>query len=397
MPAVTQAGTDMKPRSNGDAAAADQGALSLAVTGLMEVDALAGRVASRLHTQFPDDLINVTMVGGDGTLAVRATYGNRTMAMSSLTFPIAGGIGGLVVRERRMVAVQTYGESAATRPFIDLMVEQEGIRAAAGVPILVNNQALGVIFLGRRGEAEIPDADLDVLQDTARSVAPLVGASVQMSLAVEAARSEERNRLAIHLHDQLMPLLFAIGASVRRTRETMARPARDTLAQLSQLEELTASANALARSAMTEWGPLPRAQKLAVSLKSVCDRFTVLTGIPVSLGFVGHQRVVDAAVLETLVAVAIEALNNVAKHSPAASVAVTVTTGPDEVTMAVLDDGPGLPPTFEARSITDPSAGEHYGLANLAHRVSLLQGQFDVQNFEDGGVTVKASIPLGMP
>lgn len=367
----------------------------LATMGLVELDVLAARIVSRLHRDAARDLVNVTTLDEDGALVVRATLGSRTNRMIGMRFPVDVGIGGLAVSKGQTICVPDYEREGATREFRDVMVGGEGIRAAVAVPLVVNSQALGVLFLGRRDDEPIKSAHLRRLQDMAAAVAPLVGASMQLVHHLDTAITEERLRLANQLHDQVVPLLFFIGATARRAREKIQGDEREIVDLIESIERMAASANGIARGSIGSLGPMPEKQLPAVRIRATCDRLAALTEIPISLDVQGVPVVLTPAVIDTLDAAASEALNNVAKHAPTASVVVTLVYLPGEVSVTIMDDGVGLPPDFTLSSITDPGTGDHYGLASLSHRLRLQNGSLDVASNEDGGVTVKASLPTG--
>jgi signal transduction histidine kinase len=79
-----------------------------------------------------------------------------------------------------------------------------------------------------------------------------------------------------------------------------------------------------------------------------------------------------------------EALTNVVRHAPGASVRVAITTHAEQTLVAVVDDG-----------TSDPaSAHRGYGLAGLAERISLAGGVLETGPGQDGhGFRVAARLP----
>ena len=365
-------------------------ALSFDSLGLMEVDPLAAKIANRVHSVMTRDLVNVTILD-KRDLVVRATVGNRSDRMAGMRFPVHTGLGGLTVSERRTVAVSDYSGLEAPLPYLDMMVEEEGIRAAAGVPLLVDSEAVGLLFIGRRCGPFLP-SEIQLLRGISREAAPLFAASMQLERSVELAQAEERRRLASQLHEELIPLLFAIGAAARRTGELLPSEGTEAMTHAESIEAMASAANALARGALTSLVNANDEHDLMMRVKAVSARFSSLTGTPVSVGVTGTPIDLDHPATEVLTGAVVEALNNVAKHAPAASVAITLTYGLDAVTIAVLDDGDG---TAEA-TLPDLGAridGKHYGLASLARRLAQLDGRLAVRSNEDGGVTVRAQLP----
>ena len=82
-----------------------------------------------------------------------------------------------------------------------------------------------------------------------------------------------------------------------------------------------------------------------------------------------------------------EALVNSFKHSDGASQAVTMTSEGEDVSLEIVDDGPGI----DAQSIGDT---ETLGLIGMRERVEILGGRFAVTDRFPRGTRVSVSLPL---
>ena len=80
-----------------------------------------------------------------------------------------------------------------------------------------------------------------------------------------------------------------------------------------------------------------------------------------------------------------EALQNVAKHSSAEHVVLSVSRDRERVCLEVSDDGVGLSPRPE-------SAGR--GVQNMRDRIEAIDGEFELRVHPLGGTVVRASIPV---
>ena len=89
--------------------------------------------------------------------------------------------------------------------------------------------------------------------------------------------------------------------------------------------------------------------------------------------------------------IAQEAMNNVARHSGATSVDVSVRWADDHVTMRIHDDGHG----FDlAAAGPDTATGRGLGLLGMRERASLLGGGVRIDSHAGSGTTIEASLPL---
>jgi signal transduction histidine kinase len=79
-----------------------------------------------------------------------------------------------------------------------------------------------------------------------------------------------------------------------------------------------------------------------------------------------------------------EALTNVVKHANARRVTVALAQPNGSLTVEVNDDGCGF----------DPAAARGLGLAGLADRMSIVNGELTVDSGTGCGTTLRAQVPL---
>jgi signal transduction histidine kinase len=201
---------------------------------------------------------------------------------------------------------------------------------------------------------------------------------------VEVAVHEERQRLAEQLHDTVGAMLFTIGAGVRRLGVDLSDDP-DLLARLKVIERQTVEATAMFRESLQALHAPPDSLALAVSVRADARCFEERTGVPTRLVVADDLPALPASRASVLVAVVREALLNVEKHARAGAVLVNVFRTHGGVSVAVQDDGVGLPADWEAR------AG--LGFAAATGRLGRVGGRIRIDGNGDGGVTVRAWIP----
>ena len=94
-------------------------------------------------------------------------------------------------------------------------------------------------------------------------------------------------------------------------------------------------------------------------------------------------------------------LDNAREHASGSLVIVRLRLARDEIRLAVLDRGPGVPPErldriFERFYMADPSrrGGSGLGLAIAAEHASLLGGGIRARNRDDGGLEIELALPV---
>lgn len=201
----------------------------------------------------------------------------------------------------------------------------------------------------------------------------------------ELAAIEERNRLARDLHDSIKQNVFATALLVGAARAHLppdTLPAQTYLAEAEALaeqtrQELTALIRELRPARLEDKG-------LAVILHEYTEDWSRRMGIDVAMHVHG-ERVIALDVEESLFRVAQEALANIARHSRAAHVTISLMWDGARVRLVVADDGAG----FDVAR----ASGRGVGLASMRERVIAHNGSLHITGAA-GATTVEAAIPL---
>ncbi|HEX4702143.1 MAG TPA: sensor histidine kinase [Pseudonocardiaceae bacterium] len=242
---------------------------------------------------------------------------------------------------------------------------------------------------------------------------------VEMITELEAANARLEVALEenVGLHAQL--LTQAREAGVLDERQRMAREIHDTIAQgltgiitqLQAAEHVTDqpevhgrhldNAARLARESLTEARRSVRAMRpevlasaqLPEALRQVVAGWSGMNRAAAELTTTGTVTALHPEVEVTLLRIAQEALANVAKHSKAGRVRLTLSYFGDVVTLDVRDNGIGFDPA--AGSIDRPDGG--YGLAGMRQRVERLAGTLAIESEPGAGCALSASVPAIRP
>ena len=104
----------------------------------------------------------------------------------------------------------------------------------------------------------------------------------------------------------------------------------------------------------------------------------VLVGFGCASQIARHREALPLTVEEALFRVAQEALSNVARHSKATLVQITLTITDDTVSLAVLDNGQGF----------DPVLTRGTGILGMRERVETIGGRFHLESSPGNGTRV---------
>ncbi len=200
----------------------------------------------------------------------------------------------------------------------------------------------------------------------------------------EMATTQERNRLAREIHDNLGHYLTVVNVQIEAARAVLAADpakAQDALAKAQKLtrEGLTAVRQSV--SALRE-SPLDN--------QSLTEAILVLTaeirqaGIVAEFEQKGERRHLPPETKLALYRVAQEALTNVRKHAHASRVDVTLDFAANHlVKFTVRDNGVGSPVT--------PSGG--FGLIGIRERVQALGGELKMETAVGQGFVLGTAVP----
>jgi signal transduction histidine kinase len=199
----------------------------------------------------------------------------------------------------------------------------------------------------------------------------------------------ERNRIARELHDVVAHNVSVIAVQAgaariasqehpARANETLGlieRTARSTLAELRTLLGILRRADGERPSR----GPQPTLAHLDALVAHARD-----AGLRIEVRIDGSLEGLPATVDLSAYRIVQEALTNVIKHAPGASVHLLVRRNERTIDLVVVDDGPGAAP--------DPSGGQ--GLIGMHERAALVGGHLTAGAALGGGFRVRAQLPV---
>ncbi|MFZ2260109.1 MAG: sensor histidine kinase [Luteococcus japonicus] len=198
-------------------------------------------------------------------------------------------------------------------------------------------------------------------------------------LAMVRGQELERERLSRELHDEigqtLTYSLMAIEAASRELAEesTKVESAREAVRQaLAQVRELSTD---LRPGALTDLG-------LAAALRALATRHAEATGRTVSRDL-DPVDCLDSDAEMVVYRVAQESLTNVARHSGARNVSLSLHRVGDQVRLRVVDDGVGL-----------GSSPEGTGRRGMRERARSVGARLSVTSSPGGGTVVELDLPV---
>lgn len=209
---------------------------------------------------------------------------------------------------------------------------------------------------------------------------------------LEAARENERQRIARELHDEFGQMLTALRMDLTMLSRMISKtvdpvkqmPLIEKLSSTSQLVESTIRST---RRIITELRPAVLDELgLPTAILWQAQEFEDRTGIRCRIEALQHAVVLDEKSSTAIFRIFQEALTNVARHSGAAYVGVSAQVIDGFFVLKVADDGVGI-------SEDNLRNRGSYGLLGIRERVTALNGEFEIQKASRGGTELNISIP----
>ena len=307
------------------------------------------------------------------------------------------------------------------------LVKSYGVQAYACHPLMVQGRIIGTLSFGTKNRIRFAPEDLALMKTVADQVAT---AMERMELVQElqksqalleqkvrertreleiankglqqvpakliAAQEEERKRLAAELHDSIGQTLAALKYGIETVVALRDRGnGEGALQQLDRfipnlqraIDETRAIYTGLRPKSLEEMG-------LVATLQWFCREF---------MGFYPKHHVeleveIEEEPISETLKIAIfrivqEALNNVAKHSKAEWVDLSLLSNGNGIELILADDGIGM----DLRSIYSSTFAKTLGLTGMKERAELTGGSFSLESIPGEGTIVRVVWPLEMP
>jgi len=209
----------------------------------------------------------------------------------------------------------------------------------------------------------------------------------QQALAEQNARMQERARISRDLHDAISQNLFSLRALIDGLQTEIGTGAQATALQprIDLLEQTTNTMTREMRALLLEMRP-PQlvGLTLAEALEALAEAYTSRLGIAVTTSLA--PVFLSAAVEQTLLRIAQEALSNAARHANASLIALSLAAQDQKATLTVADNGRGM--DFVVRGTT-----HGLGLRLIQERVQELGGTFELESAPGRGTRLEICVP----
>lgn len=290
-----------------------------------------------------------------------------------------------VLREHKPLSFDNLADNPAFEKF-------NGMNSYTGIPILARGEVRGVFSLFANEKGAFGSDEMALLS----SIADHLGIGIDNSLLWEQSREsaalEERNRLARNLHDSVSQQLYSLTLMAGSTKK-----------MLEHGHDLDVVKNSVSRLGDTAHQALKEMRLLLYELRpAVLDSEGLVSALQHRVetveGRLGVKVDLQANELpdlpshmeDALYHIALEALNNIVKHSGSTRANIMFTSNGENITMEISDSGKGFNTDHYQKGL---------GLRNMRERGEMLGGEVEVVSIPGEGTHVRVrvkypSVPL---
>lgn len=345
-------------------------------------------IATRAREIVGADRAVVMVPGAAGDeLVTAAVSGPHSGAYRSLRLPIATDPGSLSVRVFRTGRSALTPDAARIAGQVGLPPEVP-VGAALAVPLGHGGQVLGVLTVIKHpGRGAFDSAMIHLLEPFASQASIALELGRRRAEAERLHLVEDRERIAKDLTVAVVNRLFGLGMDITATikivqREATARRLRRIVNELDDIvRQMQAAVFAIQPSATRG------DRSLRLRIQELIDTAAESVGLATTSRLNTYlDSALDEGTADHLLAVLREALSNVALHSGARHVTVTVDLRTDHLVARVEDDGTGIPKDAHGT-----------GLADMRARAKQLGGTCTTTARPGGGTVLIWQVPYPRP
>jgi ligand-binding sensor domain-containing protein/signal transduction histidine kinase len=324
----------------------------------------------------------------------RVSHGYSPETLKILEFARGEGAVGEVLATGRSVIVRQI-EMDTFRPEVQEALIKEGIRSFVHLPIVVDHKVVGVFNVAFTHPNLIGDDTTRLFSALAHRASISIANMELFEQTKDLAVMEERNRLARDLHDSAKQKAFAALAQLGTAKGVLNANGHENgngngnghsaSIHLSEAENLVSDVIQELTFLVQEIYPIALQEKgLTVALREYIYEWENRNDIAMQFN-TRNERRLPLEIEQAIYRVTQETLANVARHSHAHRVDVSLVYNDDSLQLSVSDDGCGFD--------TNPKS-QGMGLRSIRERIASIRGTVQIQSAPGQGTRILVQAPI---
>ena len=355
--------------------------VGMEISSLLELDRILTSVIEKARELLEGEAACLCLLDAEGHLIPRATSGPFGLAAADwATAGPTAGVGPFLGNP------PGCGHVACEQHCSPIRGELQLSRIVA--TLKRGERLIGTLCVIARSPKGFSSREMDLLQ----------GLAGQAAIAIENARLheqlrsltllEERERIAMDLHDGIIQSIYAVGLNLEGCAELVIDDSREVRAQLDRAVD---DLNDVIKGIRNYISNLRHGSCDGRGLReAIADALKVLkvnSSMEVEVIEEGVCEELDREQVAQLSHIAQEALANVLKHARASSVTVRLLSSDHGLTLSIQDNGVG----FDHQVV---ELGSGHGLRNMAERARALGATLSVNTAKGSGTEIAVQMPV---
>ena len=366
-------------------------AVALNVSALLTLGELLPHVVQLVRETFGYHTVSVFMTDENERELVLQAVDTVDESVPARRFRMKIGSEGIVGHVAGTGLPWMTGDVSKDPFYTNLGFESVQTRSELVMPIKQGDVVVGVLDLHSIEYDAFDDIDMLIAQTLANQLAVAIENARIFDETRDMAVLEERNRMAMEIHDTLSQGFTGIVIQLEAGEDSMEEDPERSREHISVAKGIARECLSEARRSV--WDLLPEVLErnpLDVIIADEVQRFDETVEGSAEFTLLGARRELSAATQAAILRICQESLTNISKYAEAGEVRVALDFELDAVTLTVSDDGVGFDP--EGIRIGGGQGG--FGLTGMRQRARLLRGDVDIISSPGNGTVVKAKIPI---
>jgi two-component system, NarL family, sensor histidine kinase DevS len=355
------------------------------ISGVLEIAEVLQLIVDRVRDLVGAQYAALGIVNENGEIIEFITSGITAAKRHAIgDLPHGRGLLGLIIRENRSYRIP---DIAAHPESYGFPAQHPAMRSFLGVPIAFKHDVVGRLYLtNKQGAAEFSAEDQALVETFALHAGIAIDSARLHEQVRRLAVVDERDRISRDLHDSIIQSIYGVTLSLDDVPDLVDESPSAARERVDAAIETLHGVIRDIRNFIFGLRPLLLdSGNLAGGLRILSDEIRRNTAIDVELE-ADLDEDLPMAVVAELLAIAREALANVARHSGAEHAAVGVAIDRGIVRLTIHDDGRGV-------ALGTVAAGGHHGLGNMRARAEALGGTFTLSSEPAGGTRIIVAVP----
>ncbi len=358
-----------------------------ALAGSLQVDDILDQTLRQVMDYLSIEAGEIFLAQEDGSLSLALHRGEAAKAFWTKDHFISGeGFIGIVAESGKpLVSTSLQHDVRFLRP----AVVEAGFRCIACIPLTARGRVMGVLGIATRLERYLDQRELSLLT----AIGNWAGLTIENAQLHQQARRlavlEERERIAMDLHDGIIQSIYAVGLALDYARMAIMDDPADAHDKIEQaIQGLNATIRDIRSYILDLRPPQFHGEGLMTGLTRLVEELRANTGLEIELdGPADNEVILPAQLATALFHLCQEALSNAIKHAQATQASVSLWLAPERVLLEISDNGQG----FDLRRMSGILG---HGLSNMHTRVHKVGGDVEITSEPGKGTTVLAWVPL---